>query len=383
MPKVEIYMDHASTTYMDPEVLKTMLPYFSEKYGNPESTHSKGKEAKIAVDNARQTVSKLLNCKENEIIFCGSGTEANNIALFGIARFNSKKGNHIITSSIEHPSILEPLKKLEKEGFKITYLPVNHEGLISLSDLENSITESTTLVSIMYANNEIGTIQDIKKIGEICKKHNVIFHTDACQAQGVLSLNTQELNIDLMTLNGSKIYGPKGIGALYIKEGIKIEPIIFGGGQEKNLRSGTHNVANIVGFAKALELAQQNKEQENKRLTNLRDKFIENLLKIPQTRLNGSINSRLPNNVNITIKDIDAQNLLLHLDEEEIFLSTSSACNSKTTNPSHVLLAIGLKEKEAMSSIRLTLGKKTTEEEIIYVSKILPPLVEKLRKLNK
>lgn len=364
----EIYLDYASATPVDQRVLNQMLPYFSEEYGNPQSRHQKGKKAKIAIDNAREKVAKILNCRESEIIFCGSATEANNLAIFGLAQ-NSPA--HFITTKIEHPSVLEPFKELEKRGHKVTYLNVDHEGFINLEELANAITKETKLVSIIYANNEIGTIQNIKKISTICKKHQVLFHTDACQAAGSESLDTT--NIDLMTLNASKIYGPKGIGLLYCRREIKLSPQIHGGGQERNLRSGTHNVPNIVGFAKALKIAQQ--EPLN---PSLRDHFIEEILKIPNTKLNGPRTNRLPNNINISFENIDNTDLLLHLDNAGIFCSSSSSCASGSEKPSHVLKAIGLTEKDAKSSIRITLGKPTTEEEINYTLETLKNLTSKL-----
>ncbi len=379
--KRKIYLDHASTTYTDDEVLASMLPYFSEKYGNAESLHEKGKEALVAIDNSRETVAKYLNCRSSEIIFCGTATEANNLAIFGAARANKNKGNHLITTKIEHSSVEEPFKQLEKEGFEVTFLDVDKEGFINPEDVKKALTSKTILVSIMYANNEIGTIEPIEEIGKILKNHPTYFHTDACQAAGVETLNTQKLNLDLMTLNGSKIYGPKGIGVLYVKRGTNIRPIIYGGTHEYNLRGGTHNTPNIVGFAKALELIEKNKKKENLRLISLQNKLINGLLnKIPNSYINGSLKKRLPNNINITIKGINAQECLLHLDEQGIFASTGSACNIGKDKPSNVLKAIGLNDKDLFSTLRLTIGKRTTEEDILYILEVLPKLVKKLRK---
>lgn len=365
---MEVYLDHAATTYTLPEVLEAMLPYFSEIYGNPSSKHEEGLKAKQAVDKSRKTIADILNCQLSEIIFCGTGTEANNIAIIGTARANKEKGKHIITTKIEHASILKPLEYLEKnEEFHISYINVNKEGLIDLNEFEKSITPETTLASIIYANNEIGTIQNIKEIAKICQKHGVLLHTDACQASSYLSLNTKELGIDLMTINGSKCYGPKGIGALYIKEGTKIEALTLGGGQENGLRSGTLNTPAIIGLAKALELAEKNKALEYKRISALRDKLLEGILKnIKKSTLNGSKEQRLPNNINICIPGIDSKELLLKLDSVGIYCSSSSACKSQNTESSHVLRAIGLSEESAQSSIRLTLGHNNTDSEIDY-----------------
>jgi len=390
MKKPQIYLDHASTTPLDPKVLKAILPYFSEKYGNPESLHEKGKEALIAIDNARETVAKFLNCRSREIIFCGTATEANNLAIFGTARANKDKGDHLITTKIEHSSVTEPFKQLEKEGFKVTYLDVDNEGFVNPEDVARALTPKTTLVSIMYANNEIGTIEPIKKIGRILARHKAYFHTDACQAVGVESLDTKALNLDLMTLNSSKIYGPKGVAALYIKRGTKIRPLIYGGMHEFNLRAGTHNTPAIVGFAKALELIHKNKENARARQTTLRDKLITQLLqKIPRSHINGpkpnpnpktkTGTHRLPNNINITIKGINAQEAVLHLDDAGIFVSTGSACKMGTPSPSNTLKAIGLPRPQTLATLRITLGKTTTEKEIDHVIRALPKIIEKLR----
>lgn len=377
--KRNIYLDHASTTYTDEEVLSSMLPYFSEKYGNAESLHDKGKEALMAIDSSRETVAKHLSCRSSEIIFCGTATEANNLAIFGTARANKKKGYHLITTKIEHSSVIEPFNQLEKEGFEVTFLDVDKEGFVNPKDVASALRKDTILISIMYANNEIGTIEPIKKIGEILKNHSAYFHTDACQIAGVETLNVQKLNVDLMTLNGSKIYGPKGIGVLYVKRGTNLRPIIYGGTHEYNLRGGTHNTPNIVGFAKALELIEKNKEKKNLRLTSLRNKLIDGLLKkIPNSHINGPLKKRLPNNINITIKGINGQEALLNLNEAGIFVSTGSACRVGTDKPSNVLKAIGLPREEIFSTLRLTIGKKTTEEDIAYVLKVLPELVKKL-----
>lgn len=375
----KIYLDHASTTYVDPRVLAAMLPYFSEKYGNPSSLHQKGIETKIAVDNARETVSKILNCKPREIIFCGSATEANNLAIFGTAKAYMHKGKHIITSKVEHSSVRVPFEQLEKEGFKVTFLDTDKYGIIEPKTLEQAITKETTLVSIIYGNNEIGTIEPIAQLAEICRKNNVVFHTDAAQCS-YENLNVEDLKVDLMTLNGSKMYGPKGVGVLYKKDTINLEPIIYGGGHENELRAGTLNVPLIVGFAKALELAQNEAAKETKRLSILRDKLIHGLLKkIPNSRLNGHPTKRLAGNVNIVIPEINAQELLLHLNEAGIFVSSGSACKTGTEKPSKILLAIGLPAHHVHSSLRMTLGKNTSEKDINYVIETLPKITEKLK----
>ena len=376
-----IYLDYAATTPIREEVLLEMLPYFSEKYGNPGSFHSKGLEAKNALDNARQEIASLLNCSTKEIIFTSGGTESINLAIKGIALANKEK-NHIITSKIEHPAVLNSCAYLEEIGFKVSYLDVDKYGKVNPKDVENSINERTSLVSIMYANNEIGTIEPIKEIAEICKKKGVLFHTDACQAAGCLNLDIKYLGVDLLTINGSKIYGPKGIGMLYLREGIEIVPLVHGGGQESRLRSGTENVPYIVGFAKALEISQKNKEKENARLSELRDYLIAKLLKIPKSRLNGHSTERLPNNVNISFMDVEGEAMLLYLNEMNIYASTGSACASKSLEPSHVLRAIGLSYEGAHGSIRFTLGKDSVKEYLDRVADAMPGIVKKLKKIS-
>ena len=372
----EIYLDHAATTYVDRKVKREMNRYFSKNYGNPGSSNSLGLEAKKAVDNARDRISRILKCKPNEIIFTSSGTESNNLAIRGVVRSN--KGKHIITSKIEHKAVLSTCEYLETVGYDVTYLDVDKKGFIDIEELKKAITEDTVLISIMYANNEVGSIQDVKEIGRICREKNILFHTDACQAPNYLGLDVGELNVDLMTLNGSKIYGPKGVGLLYKKEDIKIKPIIFGGGQENGLRSGTENVPGIVGFAKALELVHEDREIENSRLTNLRNKLIDYLIEIG-CRLNGGRENRLPNNVNVSIYGIDAERLILKLNEEGIYASTGSACTSKSVKPSHVLLAMEIPKDIIKGSVRFTLGRKTRERHINKVFEILPSI---LRNLN-
>lgn len=387
------YLDHASTTYLLPEVEKAMKPFWQKRFGNPSSFHQSGRDAKKGLVNARETVASVLNCQPEEIIFTGSGTESDNLALIGIARANSSYGKHIITTQIEHHAVLHSAQFLEKQGFKVTYLPVDKYGLVSSKDLKAAIKDHTILVSIMYANNEIGTIEPIREFVQLIKntpstplkrgaKRNILFHTDACQAAGALSLDVQELGVDLLTINGSKIYGPKGIGALYVRNGIKIEPIIFGGAQESKLRAGTENIAGIVGLAEALKLAQKARESESARLIRLRDKLTQGILKIKNSRLNGHPKKRLPNNVNVSIYGVEGESLLLYLDQKGICVSTGSACTSASLDPSHVLLAIGVSEEYAQSSLRLTLGKCNTAKDVDFVLKILPECVEKLRKVS-
>ena len=388
-----IYLDNAATTPMRKEVLDEMLPFFDKKFGNPSSFHSPGKVAKDAIESARETIAKILNCRIREVIFTAGGTESDNLAILGVARANRDKGRHVITSKIEHPAVLESCKKLEKEGFEITYLPVGKDGIIKLDELKRALRKDTILVSIMYANNEIGTIQPLAEIAKIIRNSRQTtdngrqlipyFHTDACQAAGALEFDVKKLGIDMLTFNGSKIYGPKGIGALYVGKGIKMEPIIFGGGQESGLRGGTENVPAIIGLAKALELAQAEKNQENKRLTALRDYFIKKLLdSIKGAELNGDPGNRLPNNINISIPRVEGEAMVLYLDSKGIYCSTGSACSSNSLKPSHVLLAIGRSHELAHNSLRFTLGKDTSKKDVEYVLRVLPGIVKKLSEIS-
>lgn len=371
----EIYFDNAATTPLDPQVLKEMLPYLTEIYGNAESEHEAGFRAKEAIDNSLKEIAEVLSCTTSEIIFTSGGTEANNLAIFGTLKASGKK--HVITSEIEHPSILEPLKELEKSGIEITRLKVNNEGLINLNELKNAIKPETGLVTIIYANNEIGTIQRIQEIGKIARAHGVPFHTDACQAPNYLPIDTKALNIDLMTLNGSKIYGPKGIGALYVKKGTPISPIIFGGDQQKGLRSGTQNTPAIVGFAKALKLAHDHRAENSQKTEKLANFFITELKKnLPNIKLKSPSNNRLPNILNITFPGIEGKELVFQLSAHGIYVSTGSACSTKKSTASHVLKAIGLTESEANSSIRFSFGKETTIDEIQSTLNILKVLLK-------
>jgi len=382
-----IYMDHAATTPVDKKVLEEMLPFFTEKYGNPSSLHSFGREAHDAMEKARENIAKLVNAEKDEIVFTSGGTESDNFAIKGIAykmkeEITDYNGPHIITSSIEHPAVMETCKYLELQGFKVKYLPVDRYGVVNLDDLKKSISKGTFLITIMHANNEIGTIQNIDEIGKIAKKHNIIFHSDAVQSAGKIPVDVKKTNIDLLSISSHKIYGPKGVGALYIRKGVKPEPVIHGGGHEKGLRSGTENIPNIVGFGKACELAKKRLNEDAEHLTTLRDKLIKNVLNIEESYLNGHPTQRLPNNAHFRFTAIEGESLILSLDEKGIAASTGSACSSKKLLPSHVLLAIGLNEVEAHGSLRLTLGRENTEDDVKYVIDVLPCIVENLRKMS-
>lgn len=379
-----VYMDYAATTYTKPEVLDEMIPYFTQFYGNPSSIYSISRETKKALDLARDRVAKAINADRSEIYFTGGGSEADNWAIKGIAFAHKNKGNHIITTKIEHHAVLHACEYLEKNhGFEVTYLDVNEEGLINIDDLKNAITDKTILVTIMFANNEIGVIQPIKEIGQICRDKKVFFHTDAVQAVGNVPVDVKNMNIDLLSLAAHKIYGPKGIGVLYIKKGIKIHNLIHGGAQEKNRRAGTENVAGIVGLGKAIELAVDNMEEHSRKLISLRDKLIDGLLNIPYTKLNGpSGEKRLPGNVNVCFKFIEGESVLLMLDAMGICASSGSACTSGSLDPSHVLLAIGLPHEIAHGSLRLSIGDGTTEEEVDYVLEKVPSIVQRLRDMS-
>ncbi len=379
---MKVYLDHGATTPVDKEVVKAMQPYFTEKYGNASSLHSFGREAKEAMEKARKSVAKLINAEPKEIIFTSGGTEADNIAIKEIMFTNRNKGNHIITSRIEHHAVENTCKFMEKMGFKVTYLSVDKNGFISLDDLRKAITKETVLVSIMHANNEIGTIQPIEEIGKICKENDVYFHTDAVQTVGKVAVDVKKMNIDLLSSSAHKLYGPKGVGCLFVKEGTRIGSLIHGGNHEKGLRAGTENVSGIVGFGKACELAGKRMDKEVEHLTKLRDKLIKGVLEIKDSWLNGDPSKRVPGNTNFSFRYIEGESLIMYLDEMGIAASTGSACSTKELKPSHVLTAIGLKPEEAHGSLRLTLGKDNTEEEVEHVLKALPEIVEKLRKMS-
>ena len=378
------YMDYSATTYVKPEVLDAMMPFFTEKFGNPSSFYGISRETKMAVDNARAQVAKAINCDPNEVYFTGGGSEADNWAIKGIATAHMKKGNHIITTKIEHHAVLHTCEFLEKFGFEVTYLDVNEEGFVDLKQLEEAITDKTILVSIMFANNEIGTIQPIKEIGAICREKKVLFHTDAVQAIGSVPVDVKEMNIDLLSLAGHKLYGPKGIGALYIRKGVRIDNLIHGGGQERGRRAGTENIPGVVGLGKAIEIATENIEENRARLTVLRDKLIDGVLeRIPYARLNGPRgDKRLPGNSNISFEFIEGESILLSLDFEGICASSGSACTSGSLDPSHVLLAIGLPHEKAHGSLRTTLGAASTEEDVEKLLNELPPIIERLRNMS-
>ena len=378
------YMDYSATTYVKPEVLDAMMPFFTEKFGNPSSFYGISRETKMAIDNARAQVAKAINCDPNEVYFTGGGSEADNWAIKGIATAHMKKGNHIITTKIEHHAVLHTCEFLEKFGFEVTYLDVNEEGFVDLKQLEEAITDKTILVSIMFANNEIGTIQPIKEIGALCREKKVLFHTDAVQAVGSVPVDVKEMNIDLLSLAGHKLYGPKGIGALYIRKGVRIDNLIHGGGQERGRRAGTENIPGVVGLGKAIEIATENIEENRARLTVLRDKLIDGVLeRIPYARLNGPRgDKRLPGNSNISFEFIEGESILLSLDFEGICASSGSACTSGSLDPSHVLLAIGLPHEKAHGSLRTTLGAASTEEDVEKLLNELPPIIERLRNMS-
>ncbi len=378
-----IYMDHSATTPVKKEVLEEMLPYFSEYYGNPSSIYSLSSKSKLAIDKAREQVAKGLGAKKNEIYFTGGGSESDNWAIKGVAYRHKDKGNHIITTKIEHHAVLHSCEYLEKQGFKVTYLDVDEYGMIRLEDLKKAITEETILISIMFANNEIGTIQPIKEIGEIAREHKVLFHTDAVQAVGSVKIDVNEMNIDLLSMSAHKLYGPKGVGALYIRQGTRIDNLIAGGAQERNKRAGTENIAGIVGTGKAVELAYEHLEENNKKLIFLRERMIKDIQeKIPHVRLNGHPEKRLPGNVNFCFQFIEGESLLLSLDMVGVAGSSGSACTSGSLDPSHVLLSIGLPHEIAHGSLRLSLGLSNTEEEVDYVVEQLVEIVDRLRKMS-
>jgi cysteine desulfurase len=370
-------MDHSATTPIDTEVLETMKPYFTEFFGNPSSLHTFGREASEAIEKAREQVAQLINADETEIIFTSGGTESNNIAL----RCASTK-KWIITSTIEHPAVLTTCKYLQSIGFKVTYIPVDEHGIVSINEIANTINDDVGIVSIMHANNEIGTIEPITEIGKICAEHDVLFHTDAVQSCGKIEVDVKKMNIDLLTISSHKMYGPMGVGALYVRKGMKIGTFIYGGGHEKGIRSGTENVAGIVGFGKACELARIRLHEDSLRLTKMRDNLITEILKIDESYLNGHPIHRLPNNANFRFTGVEGESLVLSLDAEGIAVSTGSACSSKKLEPSHVLMAIGLSEVEAHGSLRLTLGRGNTDDDINYVVEVLPKVVDKLRSIS-
>ena len=378
-----VYLDHAATTAVHPKVLESMVPYLQDKPVNPSSIYSSGREAKAAVETARAQVAALINAQPDEIIFTSGGTEADNLALTGVATALSQQGRHIITSRIEHHAVLHTAEELERKGFQVTYLPVDPDGLINPDLLEQALTPETIMVSIIFANNEIGTIEPIDRLAKIAKKQGVIFHTDAVQAVGNIPIDVEELNIDLLSLSGHKIYGPKGIGALYVRRGMNIKPLMQGGSQERKLRPGTENVPGIVGLGKAAELARIELPARSAHLTELRDYLIDGILSsIAHVRLNGHRTLRLPGNANFSFEFIEGESLLLSLDMAGIAASSGSACTSGSLDPSHVLMAIGLSHEVAHGSLRLTLGRENNKEDVDYVLSVLPDIVGRLRAMS-
>ena len=379
-----IYIDHASGRPVEPSVIEAMLPYMRSSYGNPSSLHVFGQEAKRAVEEARVMVAELINAEKKEsIIFTSGATESNNLAIKGAANRNKDKGTRILTSSVEHMSVVNPCKFLTTKGFEVLFLPVDKYGFINLESLQKELTDKTVLVSIVYANGEIGTIEPIKEISEIVHAKNVYLHVDATAACGQIPVDVKNEGIDLLTISSNDMYGPRGLGALYVKEGVRLEPLLHGGGQERGLRSGTENVAGIVGFGKAAEIAKKEMSTESVRLTKLRDRFIDNLLKpIPYSFLNGHRTTRLPDNVSVRYSFIEGESMLLSLDMMGVYASSGSACTAKTLEPSHVLLAIGLKHEEAHGSLMFTLGRHNTEEDVDYAASLMPDIVKRLRNMS-
>ncbi|UEC41661.1 MAG: Cysteine desulfurase IscS [Methanothrix sp.] len=376
-------MDHSATTPVAPEVLAAMLPYFGEKFGNASSLHRSGREAKEALEDSREKVAALLGARAEEIIFTSGGTESDNLALKGIARKNRKLGKHIITTQIEHPAILETCRALEKDGFEVTYLPVTGEGLVELSTLEASIRPDTILISVMHANNEVGTIQPLEEIGRLAAERDIYLHSDAVQSVGKIPVNVDDLGVDLLSLSAHKLYGPKGVGALYIRKGTKLESIIQGGGHERRLRSGTENISGIVGLARAAEMAERDMPREAERLAGLRDRLAELVLgKVKDAWINGTMKKRLPGNLNFGFKYVEGESLLLFLDSKGICVSTGSACSSHKLEPSHVLMSLGLKAEECHGSLRITLGMSNTLDEVEYVAESIVEAVERFRGIS-
>lgn len=378
-----IYLDHAATTPVREEVIEAMVKVLRENFGNPSSIHQYGRPSRKLIEESRERVAKAINADPREIIFVGSGTEADNLAILGAARANKKKGNHLITTAVEHHAVLDAFKALEKEGFDVTYLPVDGEGRISVADFKEALRDDTILVSVMHANNEVGTIMPVEEIGAICREKKILFHVDAVQSVGKIPVDVTQIKCDFLALSGHKIYGPKGIGVLYMRRGVRTQPLYHGGGQERKLRPGTENIANIVGLAVAIELAVAEMETESPRLAKLRDKLIDGVLSsIPETRLNGPREGRLPHNANISIVYVEGEALLLTCDMKGMACSSGSACTSGSLDPSHVLMAMGLTHTIAHGSLRMSLGKSTTEEDIDYIIRELQPIAERLRAMS-
>lgn len=379
----KIYLDHAATTPVDPEVLHEMLPYFSQSYGNPSSIHSLGQEARTAIDKSRAKVAALIDARSDEIVFTSGGTEADNLAIIGTACASETKGNHIITTQIEHHAVLEACKSLQSRGFRTTFVPVDRYGMVDPDAIRRAITARTILISVMHANNEVGAIQPITEIGRVAREKGILFHTDAVQTTGHIPVNANELGVDLLAISAHKLYGPKGVGALYVRHGTRIASFMHGGGQERGLRSSTENVPGIVGFGKAAEIALREVEDEGRNLVRLRDLLIQGLLdRIDRIYLNGHTTERLPNNVNVSVEFVEGEALALNLDLEGVAVSTGSACSSTDMEPSHVLAAMAIPAALARGSLRFTLGKGTTEQEIQRVLEVLPPIVSRLRAVS-
>lgn len=378
-----VYLDNAATTKLIPEVMNEMIPYMTEVYGNPSSPHYFGQQSAMGLDKARRQVADAINADPSEIIFMSGGSEADNTAIRGIAERYSKKGRHIITTNVEHHAVLHTCQMLEKQGYEVTYLPVDEYGMVTVDQVRDALRDDTVLVTIMFANNEVGTIMPIPEIGALCRERKVFFHTDAVQAAGHLPIDVKAMNIDMLSMSAHKFHGPKGVGALYLRKGIVLPPLIYGGAQERNRRAGTENVPGIVGMGKAIELACTDLESKMESMRRLRDKLITELPKrIPEIKLNGHPTKRLPNNVNFSIKYIEGESILLMLDLNGIAASSGSACTSGSLDPSHVLLAMGLTHEVAHGSVRMTLCDETTEEDIDYVLEVLPKVAERLRKMS-
>jgi cysteine desulfurase len=378
-----VYLDHNATTPVREEVLAAMLPYFSERFGNASSVHSLGREARRALEEARETIARAIGAEPSEVLFTGSGTEADNTAIKGVALAQREKGRHIITSKVEHKAVLETCKFLEKQGFRVTYLPVDRTGMVSPESVEEAIEEDTILVSVMHANNEVGTVNPIARIGAICRERGILFHTDAVQSFCKLPIQVREMNIDLASFSAHKIYGPKGVGALFVRRGVRFLPLLHGGEHERNRRAGTENVPGIVGFAKAVELALAEREEECQRLTRLRDRLWEGIRRrIERVHLNGHPTERLPGTLNVSFEGVEGESILLSLDLKGVAASSGSACTSGSLSPSHVLAAMGIPPELAQSAVRFSLGRSNTEEDIDYTVEILPEIVARLRQMS-
>lgn len=378
-----VYLDHNATTPILPEIFEAIIPYLKDEWGNPSSIHWAAREPRKAIDNAREKVAELLGCEANEVVFTSSGSEANNFAIKGIASAMKGKGNHIITTSVEHPSVLNTCKYMAKEGFDVTFLPVDSTGMIDLDELRASITDRTILITIMFANNETGTIFPVEEIGRIAREKGVIFHCDAVQAAGKLPIDVRRFNIDLLSISGHKLYAPKGIGALYIRRGVRLTPLIHGGHQERNRRAGTENVIGIVALGKACEIAMRDMDKEVANLTRLRDRLYNGIVeRIDHVRLNGHPTKRLPTTLNLSFEYIEGESILLNLDMKGIAASSGSACTSGSLEPSHVLMAMGVPPEIAHGSVRFSLGRGNTDEDVDYCLEVLPPIVERLRSMS-